>query len=378
MNNRISARPTWILMILLLAVAIPAGLAGAQGDAWQIETVDQDGNSNPSLALDGAGRPRIAYGAHGDLKYAWHDGIDWHDEVVETQPGSTGWYPSLALDGDDEPHISYYSPYSTSLMYAAYYSATWHIQTVGDPYTGGGQTALALDASARPHVAYWDYDYLTVWYTYYDGADWQFDIVATMATGGQNVSLDLALDTAGHPHLCYYDYEVGNLIYTHYDGADWQFDTVDDDVFYNGQDCAIALDSGDGVHISYRDLGLLYARRDGGGWQTTIVDDDFFAGSDSSLALDAQDHPHISYTDWAVPDQELRYAYFGGQSWWVERVDTAAETGRFEDSSLAVDAAGLPHVGYWDLSGDNALKYATRDSLPDFYRVYLPLVLRER
>jgi hypothetical protein len=365
-----------IVATVLLASSGMTGFAASPSAVWQTEVVDPDDCWYPSLALDSVGLPRIGYGADGELRYAWYDGSMWHPEIVEDEPGSTGWYASLALDSLDNPRISYYSPYSETLMYAAYYSGAWHLETVGSTYSGGGQTSLKLDSSELPHNAYWDYTHLAVKYAYRDGGGWHYDTLVSMTAGGQSVSLALALDSADRPHLCYYDYEAGELRYAYHDGSIWRFDTVDDDVFYNGQNCSIALDSQDRPHISYRDLGLLYATRTGTAWRITTVDDDFFAGDGSSLALDNDGLPSISYTDWAYPDEELRYAYFTGFGWHIETVDTAAETRRFEESSLALDDAGRPHIGYWDLGAESVLKYAVRDATPVFSRLYLPLLMR--
>jgi hypothetical protein len=368
----------WLLVALMVGPVVSAAKVESPAATWQIETVDSDGCWYPSLALNGAGLPRISYGAQGELKFAWYDGADWHTEFVEEQPGSTGWYSSLALDSLDNPHISYYSPYSDSLMYAQYYSDSWHIETVGSTYDGGGQTSLALDSADLPHIVYWDYTHLKVGYAFHDGADWHFDTVTTMTAGGQSVSLALALDSADHPHMCYYDYEADALKYAHHDGANWQFELVDDDVFYNGQNCSIVLDAQDRPRISYRDLALYYAYRDGAQWRIDLVDDDFFAGDGNSLALDGAGHPHISYTDWAFPDEELRYAYFSGLHWWIEIVDVAAETRRFEEASLALDNSGQPHIGYWDLGSSDVLKYAVRGGSPTFNLIYLPLLTRDK
>ena len=195
-----------------------------------------------------------------------------------------------------------------------------------------------------------------------------------ISSAGQSVTVALFLDGADYPHLCFYDYDAGTLNYAVDNGSGWQIETVDD-VFYNGQNCAIVVDSMDRPHISYRDLGLKYAHHDGVSWQISAVDDDFFAGDGSSLALDSLGRPHISYTDWADTDRyDLRYAFARGGHWWIEVADVATGVERFLESSLALDQNDRPHIGYWHQESFSQLRYATRDNPATIYQIYLPAI----
>ena len=72
-----------------------------------------------------------------------------------------------------------------------------------------------------------------------------------------------------------------------------------------------------------------------------------------SLALDAAGYPHIAYGA-----DSLYYAWHDGTAWHIETADTAGGVGRY--TSLALDGAGRPHISYYDsLNGD--LKYARYD-----------------
>jgi hypothetical protein len=98
---------------------------------------------------------------------------------------------------------------------------------------------------------------------------------------------------------------------------------------------------------------LLSPHRTMAGWVTETVDNQANAGWDNSLALDAAGNPHISYYDYANFD--LKYAYHNGTSWQLETVDSAGDVGW--SNSLALDASGNPHISYLDDTNDS-LKYA--------------------
>lgn len=67
--------------------------------------------------------------------------------------------------------------------------------------------------------------------------------------------------------------------------------------------------------------------------------------------MDEYDYPHISYFDWSNDD--LKYAYWDGEGWQLERVDSQWPVGRY--TSLALDPAGYPHISYRDGS-DSVLR----------------------
>ncbi len=372
--TKLYAVATLLLSLVLAALSLPARAAVAP--TWDVEVVDPDAAGYVSLAVTQAGSPRIAYHAHGDLGYAWHDGATWHLDTVESQPGNTGWYPSLRLDGQGNAYISYYSSYSESLMYATGVPGAWATEMVGDPYTIAGQTSLALDSAGRPHIVYFDYNHGLVEYAWHDGGTWRYEVIDTMMLKSQFVSLALALDSADRPHICYYDADAEALLYAFRPVSTWVFDTVDADVFYNGHECDIELDTQDRPRISFSDLYMFYAYHDGLIWHTSMVDDTFAIGSFSSLALDTLDNPHLVYTSWVDSQSTVLYAYAAGSTWQVETVDVISPPNRFDDVSLGLDGDNRPHVAYWSLGTADVLKYAARDSAATHHLVYLPIVRR--
>jgi len=385
------------LILTLLALSLGSwpsvGLAGQSPEmhdrmkpdamAWQIEIADDDGGVYPSLALDDAGLPHVSYGGNQagtyvyGLKYAYNDGSAWQFEMVD-EDISPGWETSLALDALGHPHIAYHEAHE-ALRYAHNDGSSWAIQIVDSGSDVGESASLELDSGGVPHVAYTDMTSNTIRYAHLVGTEWHTETVTTMPEANL-ITLDLALDSADRPRLCFYDDDLvmpqTALRYAYYDGTVWHFETVDGDVFYNGQECSIALDSQDHPHISFRDIGLWYAHRTTS-WQVTLVDDDFFAGDTSSLALDHLDRPRIAFSDWDtdVPSQDeeqLQYASLGSV-WQIDTVDVAGETSRYADESLVLDADDQPHIAYWDLGPDD-LKYAAVP--PVCCRIYLPVVLK--
>lgn len=72
--------------------------------------------------------------------------------------------------------------------------------------------------------------------------------------------------------------------------------------------------------------------------------------TDRSLRLNADGHFRIAYGE-----DFLYYIWYDGRTWHKEVVDRSPGTGRY--ASLALDAAGNPHISYWD-STLYDLKYA--------------------
>jgi PKD repeat protein len=373
---------------------------------WQIETVDDSPNNvgrHTSLALDTSGRPHVSYRDDTDtaLKYAYYVGAggncgpasDWQCDTVDSS-GNVGRATSLALDAAGNPHISYYNITNADLKYAYYVGAggncgpasDWQCDTVDSSGNVGRYSSLALDTSGQPHISYRDSTNNDLKYAHYIGAggncgpasDWQCDAIDSTGDVGQDSSL--ALDAADFPHIAYRDATNADLKYAYYVGAggncgpstDWQCDAVENVTDTPPPDTSLALDTSGQPHISYRDsingdLRYAYYVAAGGNcgpasdWQCDAVDSTGDVGQDSSLALDADDLPHIGYRD--DTNTALKYAYYVGaggncgpaSDWRCDTVDSAGDVGLA--ASLVLDAVDLPHIAYHDASNGN-LKYA--------------------
>ncbi len=75
---------------------------------------------------------------------------------------------------------------------------------------------------------------------------------------------------------------------------------------------------------------------------------------DRSLALDAAGHPHVAYGD-----DNLFYAWHDGTSWHYEVVDVGVDVGEY--AALRLDAQGGAHISYYDRYY-GSLRYAYRPS----------------
>jgi len=200
------------------------GRPGAVDSYWAIQVVDTAGDvgMDSSLALDGAGNPRISYFdfTNGDLKYAeyltspnWTP--SWRIQTVDWA-GSVGWNPSLALDSAGNPHISYYDWTNNLLKYAVRTGSTWHSVTV-DP-AGGDESSIVLDSAGNPHISYYGMMDGNLKYAAYNGTSWKIETIDRIGNSIRKTSL--ALDKAGDPRIIYCEDTNNDLKYARgYTGA---------------------------------------------------------------------------------------------------------------------------------------------------------------
>lgn len=342
--------------------------ASAWATAWVTETVDTffSWPIFPSLVLDAAGHPHIAYceydfaeGYLAELRYAYYNGSSWEIQVLDAV-GNKGDFPmicapSLLLDEQGHPHLAYntyFGPVTSDLKYMWYDGTFWWWQIV-DRGLGewGGSVSMALDTEGYPHIAYHrdaaDYGSEgTLHYAFYNGSTWVTQTVD--GSGDVGCALSLELDAQNHPHITYYKLSSPPRVwYVYYSATSWistslpivspAIDTV-----------SLVLDSSDLPHILVSGWGQnpTYVYSTGAEWITMTVDPDPQAGAGSSLALDSSGRPYASYglVDGMGNLQGQRYAYLDGTSWITETVDRSRSAGY--GSSLALDTGNLPHLAY--------------------------------
>lgn len=139
-------------------------------DTWSTAVIDFGNPGDPSLQVDSANKPHIAYGdsAGGPLHYAFLSAGTWVTEVVASQMANS---VSLAIDTSNQPHIAYWDKEKKDLNYAFKSGTNWFTQTVDTGRIDGPLTsnlfALALDSKNQPHFAYYDADEKAIKYAAY-------------------------------------------------------------------------------------------------------------------------------------------------------------------------------------------------------------------
>lgn len=319
---------------------------------WWLTIVTEWGFANsPSLAVDGAGHPHIAYD-EGGLLYAVKTGEDWTVDTVD----ASGWWSShssLALDAQGVPHISYYVD-SYDLKYAVKSGGTWTLEKVDSTGSVGQYNSLALDSQGNPHISYYDETNLDLKYAVKTAGGWTLQ---TLLGGGDDLGryTSLALDNEDRPHIIYYDNTNGNLNYVWYTDYWWGGGGTVAATTIGGNQTSLGLNEEGIPHITWVTNGdVNYAIKTGSSWVLETVDTK--SAWDASLAVDAQGNPHIGV---GHPDGTVTYAVKMGDDWMVEMATDVPQVDNVTFVSLALDAQGNPHIGYTTYDDGGFLKYAS-------------------
>ncbi|MCF6158792.1 MAG: hypothetical protein E3K32_09515 [wastewater metagenome] len=168
---------------------------------------------------------------------------------------------------------------------------------------------------------------------------------------GDNVITVTATDKAGNTGT-----DTITVVYVK-DTDQWDMETIDSSGdISNFYPRAMAIDSNNYPHIVYGGDHLYYAYYDGNSWNYETVDSSIEAGYYASIALDSSDKAHISYYHNNSKRKNLKYATNASGSWEKRTVDSKGDVGRF--SGIAVDLSGRIHIVYYGATNKH-LKYAT-------------------
>jgi hypothetical protein len=314
------------------------------------------------------------------------------EAVTVDQAGFVGPYASLVVDAEGRPHATYYDQDNSDLKYATCSTGcgspgAWRTVPVDTAGSVGTYAALAVGPEGRLHVSYrhsgaFDLKYATCAAGCDTTANWETTIVDSAGAVGNYSSV--AEDSTGRVHVIYYASSGGDLKYATCGGncgltPSWQTVVVDAAGLV-GLHGALAVDGAGRLHVSYYDDtndDLKYATCAAGctapaGWQTVTVSASGNVGQHTSLAVQADGRIHLGYYD--VTNGDLRYATCatgctGAAAWQTAAIDTTGDTGTY--ASLTVDRAGRLHLAYHDVTNAD-LRYATcaaACSAPAFWRM---------
>lgn len=176
--------------------------AHAISATWTIEAVDAPKSfnniSSRAIATDSYGNPHIVYGMD-HLYYAYHDGMNWHYETVDSLFG-VGSYAAIAIDTFNNVHISYYDSVDNILKYATKSLGYWVSETVDGSGNGGSYTSIALDSLGKVHISY--YGYYALKYATNASGSW---ITSTKGACGAYCYTSIAIDSLNKVHISFND-----------------------------------------------------------------------------------------------------------------------------------------------------------------------------
>ena len=203
-----------------------------------------------------------------------------------------GTYTSIALDSNDAVHISYYR-IADGLKYATCSNnctnaSNWDIVSINSGSHRIGTTSIAIDSNDGVHISFYDennddLDYATCSSGCTSASNW--DIVSVDTTGTVGPYNSIAIDSNDGIHISYKDYTNDDLKYATCssdctNASNWDTVSLDTSTTNVGKYTSIAIDSDDVIHISYHHEGwgdLKYATCSSGctnasNWDILIVD----------------------------------------------------------------------------------------------------------
>ncbi|MGB0313586.1 MAG: putative Ig domain-containing protein, partial [Poseidonia sp.] len=384
----IAYNPDWFVLTNNTAMS-PTATPTNSGGAVPSGTLDFSTNVGQyaSIAIDSDGFKHISYldATTHALKYATDKSGVWNMTSVDTSH-TTGYHGSIAIDSNGAVHISYYSSSNGGdLKYATCSSActtasNWNKVSVDTSNNVGYYTSIAIDSNDAVHISHFDDTnkypkYATCSSGCTTASNWNNVQVETSGAGGYFTSI--AIDSNDAVHMSYFRWTNSEFKYATCSSgctmtSNWNtvsFDSVGS--LGTGHNPSMAIDSNDGVHVSYFDAtnnDLKYATCSSGcttasNWNKVSVDTTGDVGYHSSIGIDSNDGLHISYFD--ETDDDLKYATCSSgcttaSSWNNETLDSSTTlTGEY--TSIAIDANDVIHISYFD-DTNNDLKYATCSS----------------
>jgi hypothetical protein len=335
---------------------------------WATSTADyadQAGLEN-AIVMDSSGDLHIVHinGGNYEIRHSVYDGSSWMSNKIGNCEGTYCWDAHMVIDDNDELHVAY-AAYSNAVIYRHYDGSTW-TSSVASTSAKFGPVGIAVDSNNLPHISYaasGQYCGGGLRLASFDGTSWGSQSIDYGSNKGCDSSI--VIDENDHVYIAYQDRDNSKLKFaTNYSGS-WNTYAPDAAVpvtsMYPGYFTSLAMDDQGQFHIAHFDSkneDLRYSTGvPNGQWTTTIVDASGHTGRNPSIAIDAAGDPHIVYQTWSGFD--LKYATLNPSSpnWQKSNIETTGDLG--DSNSIFIDPQGTMHVAYSDETND-VLRYATK------------------
>ena len=263
---------------------------------WVNELVDASGAQATSLAGDGAGHVVMSYSnSTGHVRFAQRVQGVWNSEAV-TNDYRYGYvfHQALAVDGAGRPHIAFVGRdtlYATHLYHAVRGAAGWTVELVADVADDNAvAVAIAVDSTGAPRFGFYDLGHRQVHYITLASDT----IVATLTSADyedDRQTISLVLDPANRPRMAFRT-QTGDILYVASNGTTWSTTTVASDS--TGWP-ALALDCAGTARLAFQGEGLILARQTSTGFSYDPAVTNY--GLYAALATDSYGHAHTTYYD---------------------------------------------------------------------------------
>ncbi len=331
----------------LNAVQFPLGVVGTSNIAcattlplagWPATLIEGGAAQAVAVAIDDGGGARVALRAAGSIVLLQQDaGGAWTRSVVEAAAGDGGDV-AIAVSVTRALHVSWYDAIRGVLKHATNAGGTWRTSEIG---SGGLHHALVVDGAGGVHVAYGGDPVLgapVMYATDATGSGWTTEFV----DAGAVHRIALVIDSGGAPRLGWAsgDGIACALLQAARGAGSWAPAPVAGVVACPG---AVAIDRNGRLHAATQQRGseftLVHGSDASGAWRETRVDAFYWIpGSGVSLAVDAAGHPHVGYVDHSAL---LKYATDAGGGWSRAWLQPDAR-----DAALALGADGRVRIAY--------------------------------
>lgn len=347
--SSVSFRAAAALFLLFASV----GAAGAT--TWTLETINSTLEPQPSLALDAAGAPWVAHNFGAQPSVALRLGGSWvlenlvtpQAEALTAAPPQLDLIyfvvPSLAFGATDgEPRLLYHKAPQSEVWFATRAAGIWSYQRLSGNAAG---PALQMDATGTAHAAFYNYT-LGPRYGRLDPGGWTFE----SAPGSGR----LAVDVAGRPSIAYVPGATGDAVrWARREASGWVVEICE---AVAATDVSLAVDGAGEPHVVFADhpnQRVRYARRTSGVWTVETVASGVGQWFSTAIALGAGGEPFVVYYDRV--GNNFCFARRSAGVWSHETVEASYAP---HGCSIAIDAAGRPHLAYFT-TGSNLVRYAT-------------------